>query len=168
MSRNPWSPQELQHFAGLWGFAAAFRRPLFSVLEATCSSTGDALVASQQVICPQVRLEILAAAALLGSPGISLRAPVRSVISCSDASGTGGSASEARNVLWYRAHKLENEVDFGKSSTVKRFRRKIIQCMNTAFVVFRQGFGSQCIVCWWLLSFFMCSLALGINVPKAD
>ena len=48
--------------------------------------------------------------------GISLRAPVRSVIRCGDASEIGGSASKARNILWYRAHKLENAVDLARAA----------------------------------------------------
>ena len=41
-------------------------------MEATYRSTADAQVANQRVSCTQVRLEILAAAALLGSAGLSL------------------------------------------------------------------------------------------------
>ena len=41
---------------------------------------------------------------------------MRSVIRCSDASGQGVSSSEARNLLCYRAHKLENEVDLARAA----------------------------------------------------
>ena len=171
MSRSSWSPQELQHFAGQWGFAAAFRRPLFSVLEATHSSTADALVASQQVSCLKFVLRSL------GSAGLSLRAPVRSVISCSDASGIGGSASEARNVLWYRAHKLENEVDLARTALqeISAQDNTVHECCVSGSSPGVLGLHLSCAPLTVLVvaanqhaSFFMCSLALGLNVPKAD
>ena len=89
---------------------------------ATYSSTADALVASQQVSCLKFVLRSLRQQRCWEVPGLSLRAPVRSVTAAAvTLLRTGGSASEARNVLWYRAHKLENEVDFGATSIVRDF-----------------------------------------------
>ena len=62
---------------------------------------------------------MLEAAALVGSAGRWLRAPVTSVISCSDASEMGESASEAHNILRYRSHKLENEVELARAALLE-------------------------------------------------
>lgn len=87
----------LQHWAGVYAFAAGFRRPLFSVLQElfTCISSFVDPLHEQQVLSPEVVDEILCGVLLLPLARVNLRAPLRASLSISDASERGGSAAEA-------------------------------------------------------------------------
>ena len=99
------------------------------------------------------------------------------VIRCSHASGTGGSASEARNILWYRAHKLENEVDLARAASqeISAQDNTVHECCFCGSLPGVWGISVSCALLSVVVvaanqhaSFFMCSLALGLNVSKAD
>ena len=81
----------LQHWTGIYAFAAGFRRPLFSVVEEICS----AIVGYEdpnhetKLLDPMVADEILCAALLLPLIRSNLRAPLRPSLSISDASERG-------------------------------------------------------------------------------
>ena len=87
----------LQHWCGLFCFAAGFRRPLFSILQefVPCISGFEDTMYQHIVLPRDVRDEILLAAILLPYAGVNLRAPLRPAMSISDASEQGGGAAEA-------------------------------------------------------------------------
>lgn len=91
------SQAPLQHWAGIFAFAAGFRRPLFSILESmfTLIVSYEDVVSQKQVLPDSVIDEVLVAAFVDPFVRTDLRAPIRRAISISDASETGGSASEA-------------------------------------------------------------------------
>ena len=87
----------LQHWAGLFGFMASFRRPLHSIGQevfAFVSSFGESPVCSKRV--PEVVVDELLVGAMLAPVAfVSFSATIRNQISISDVSETGGAAAEA-------------------------------------------------------------------------
>eukprot|EP00971_Amphidinium_carterae_P325595 6455946-Amphidinium_carterae.1 len=83
----------LQHWLGLFCFAAGFRRPAYSILQAVF----DAVMGAEGEfrLSDAMREEILSALMLLPLLHTDLGAELRSTISCSDASPSGGGAAEA-------------------------------------------------------------------------
>ena len=87
----------MQHWAGIYAFAAGFRRPLFSVLEETFGfivSFKDPNSEKKRLSEPVID-EMLLAAVLLPLARANLRAQLRASVSISDASETGASAAES-------------------------------------------------------------------------
>ena len=86
-----------QHWSGLFCFAARFRRPLFSLLEEifVFIVEFDSSKVNKRRMPESVRNEVLLAGLLAPMAFANLRAPLRKVISVSDASEQGGSAGEA-------------------------------------------------------------------------
>ena len=86
-----------QHWAGVFCFAAGFRRPLFAVAEQIFAFIVklDDRKGALEVLPNEVRDEVLVAGLLTPLAFSNLRAPLRPIISCSDASEQGGAAAEA-------------------------------------------------------------------------
>ena len=86
-----------QHWAGVYCFAAGFRRPMFSVLEQffTFIVEFEAKDKKMREMPNAVRDEALVAGLLIPLATTNLRAPVRKTISISDASEVGGASAEA-------------------------------------------------------------------------
>ena len=91
----------LQHWAGIFCFAANFRRPAYSVLQEVFAG----IVAAGPGAVPSgfrggaIIDEVVCGVGLLPFCRASLRAGIRRVVSASDASESGGGASEARSFL---------------------------------------------------------------------
>lgn len=87
----------LQHWAGVYAFAASFRRPLFAVLQETFSFIVDYKDPNleRRLLPSDVVDEIVCAYLFLPLARVNLRAPLRPSLSISDASEQGGSAGEA-------------------------------------------------------------------------
>ena len=85
-----WTKAALQHWAGHFCFAATFGRPVFSVMqEIFVAIADDSQAASTSWHCPE-------AVRLVPFCFTDLRASIRRVVSASDASETGGGASEVK------------------------------------------------------------------------
>ena len=95
------SQPALQHWAGVACFAAGFRRPSFSALEEIFSfiSSPGWLSSTQRRLPLEVFDEVLVFAGLLPLCFTNLRAPIRPVISITDASEDGGGSAEATTFL---------------------------------------------------------------------
>ena len=91
----------LQHWSGVYTFAAGFRRTLFSVLQEIvgfiCSY--EDTEAQRKVLSVDVVDEILCGACLLPLARVNLRAPLRPTLSITDASERGGSAAAATSFI---------------------------------------------------------------------
>ncbi|CAK0861135.1 unnamed protein product, partial [Prorocentrum cordatum] len=98
MTMESWTEAALHHWSVLYGFGAGFRRPAFSTLQDVISWIHDPAWGKHaaQSPPPEVVDEILASAGLAPLLFGDLRASIRTIISCSDASEAGGAASEAR------------------------------------------------------------------------
>ena len=101
-----------QHWSGLFCFAAGFRRPLFAGLEQIFSFIVemDSKVDSASTLPNGVRDEILLAGLLVPLAFSNLRAPLREMISVSDASEFGGAAAEASKFTAALDKKTESRV----------------------------------------------------------
>ena len=86
-----------QHWSRLFCFAAGFRRPLFAVLEQIFGFIVemDGKAGLEEALPNAVRDEILLAGLLAPLTFTNLRAPLREIISVTDASEQGGTAGEA-------------------------------------------------------------------------
>ncbi|CAK0814125.1 unnamed protein product, partial [Prorocentrum cordatum] len=100
-STRGWPKGALQRWAGLFGFAAGFGRPLYSVLQEVfpflADSNWDRVVA--QPPPDDVLAEVLVGGLLLPMAFVNLRAPVRPLIKCSDASEEGAGAAVASSFV---------------------------------------------------------------------
>ncbi|CAK0908038.1 unnamed protein product, partial [Prorocentrum cordatum] len=101
LTRRAWPAAGLQHWIGGYCFAAGFRRPTFSVLQECFGFAAAAETKAQGILepDPQVVDEVMVATALLPMCFTDLRAQLRRIISSSDASESGGGASEARQLI---------------------------------------------------------------------
>lgn len=93
-----WGEAALRHWCGNAAFACQFRRPLFAILQQVCWEAEDL---SLGVRAPSLSAfgEVLLFSMLLPLTFTNLRAPVRGIISATDASEDGGAASEATRFL---------------------------------------------------------------------
>ena len=85
----------LRHWSGKAAFAAAFRRPLFSVLQEVYATMDWAKQGTQVVLSGPVLDEILRMSILLPLAETDLTSPISMEISCTDASPSGGGCSVA-------------------------------------------------------------------------
>ena len=86
-----------QHWAGVACFSAGFRRPIFSVLQDLFQFLVefDERECVRATVPPEVRTEILLASLLIPFMHSNLRAPLRPMLSISDASEVGGSCGRS-------------------------------------------------------------------------
>jgi len=93
LSQKTWTRHAVQHWAGKACFAAAFRRPLLSVLNAVF---GEALAMTEAFVASvEAKEEVLLFVILLPLAGTNLRSTLSSTIACTDASESGGGACES-------------------------------------------------------------------------
>ena len=85
----------LRHWSGKAAVAAAFRRPLFSVLQQIYATMDWAKQGTQVVLSGPVLDEILRMSILLPLAETDLTSPISMEISCADASPRGGGCSVA-------------------------------------------------------------------------
>ena len=89
-----WKEFHLRHWVGKAAFIAAFRRPLFSVLESMFPAIGMSTKQDVRAGWKEIE-EIISLLVLAPQAEASLRAGVSKVISCTDASPTGGGCATA-------------------------------------------------------------------------
>ena len=120
------------HWAGLFCFAAGFRRPLFAVLEQIFAFIVemDTKVVSASALPNDVRDEILLAGLLVRLAFSNLRAPLRQMISVSDASEHGGASAEAAKFLSATDKQVEESGSSLRMNALEeeRIPLKSIQC----------------------------------------
>lgn len=85
---------QIRHWIGKAAFIATFRRPLFSILQEVFTLL-ERCKSRAQVLAPEVIDEIICFAGLAVHSQSELRAQVSPVISCTDASPTGGGSAIA-------------------------------------------------------------------------
>ena len=96
-----WSQGAVQHWAGLFCFAAGFRRVLYAAMQEVFPFIQSFEVDGSQKLAPPLGVldEVIACACLLPLAYTNLRAPIRRTISSSDASPSGGGAAEAKEFV---------------------------------------------------------------------
>ena len=98
VATREWQEGSTRHWVGLSAHAAQFRRQLFPVLQEIFFTCID-LEKGPLAPAAEVLDEVMAFACLIPMCYSNLRAPLRDVISCTDASEEGGAAGEASHLI---------------------------------------------------------------------
>lgn len=122
-----------QHWSGLFCFKAGFRRPIFSVCQEVFKFINSFEEGGSECRSPPLEVldEILVAALSTPLAFTNLRAPIRPVLSITDASEQGGAAGEATEFLKHVGRNAGAEADdllMNSSEEFTRGKTGIMKC----------------------------------------